>query len=289
MGPNRLNRSGRNFGARSFYGVVFMAMVLGLLCGQVNGLALMVNEDQGSRTMVAQRTDAQPDSPIPAATRQMVLVITKDWNAVDGRLWAFKRDSASDKWEPAGAAFPIVVGKNGLAWGLGLHGPMGDGGPQKVEGDKKAPAGVFRLTQAFGYEAQDIVGISDFPYQKVTGHWKCVDDRQSKYYNQLVDDRLVDAVYWDSHEEMKRSDDLYRLGVVVAHNTQPVVPGSGSCIFLHLWRAGGKGTSGCTAMARENMTRLLGWLEAGAQPVLVQLPETEYKRLLRDWKLPTVR
>ena len=268
---------------------LLMAMFFFLLSGHGNCLALEANENRNNNILMAQQQAARPGGPIPNDTRQLVLVITKDWNSVDGILRTFERRPGSDTWEQAGAPFPIVVGNRGLGWGLGLHGAIDDSGPKKVEGDKKAPAGVFRLTRAFGYDALETLGISGFPYQQVTANWKCIDDPVSVYYNQLLDQRLVDTVDWNSHEEMKRTDDLYQLGVVVAHNASPVVPGAGSCIFLHLWRDNGKGTSGCTAMARNNMMTLLKWLDGGAKPVLVQLPQGAYKRLNEDWKLPSVK
>jgi D-alanyl-D-alanine dipeptidase len=289
MSRNKLNRICSVFTARSFCGVVFLAMLLILLSGRGNCSALTADEDPDSNIMAGQQTIAKQSGPIPDESRQLVLVVAKDWGSIKGMLWTFERRPGSDKWEPAGEPFPIVVGAKGLGWGLGLHGNMDDSGPQKVEGDKKSPAGVFRLIQAFGYEAVDAVGISGFPYQQVTGHWKCVDDVKSDYYNQLVDDRQVDVVDWNSHEEMKRTDDLYQLGVVVEHNGRPVAPGAGSCIFLHLWRNSGQGTSGCTAMAKDNMVKLLQWLDEGAKPVLVQLSEGEYERLGEDWKLPSIR
>ena len=41
-------------------------------------------------------------------------------------------------------AAPVSVGRNGAAWGLGLHAAQPQG-PQKQEGDGRAPAGVFTL------------------------------------------------------------------------------------------------------------------------------------------------
>ena len=140
---------------------LLMAMFLFLLSGHGNCLALEANENRNNNILMAQQQAARPGGPIPNDTRQLVLVITKDWNSVDGILRTFERRPGSDTWEQAGAPFPIVVGNRGLGWGLGLHRPIDDSGPKKVEGDKKAPAGVFRLTRAFGYDALETLGISD--------------------------------------------------------------------------------------------------------------------------------
>jgi len=112
-----------------------------------------------------------------------------------------------------------------------------------------------------------------------------VDDVRSAHYNRLADEAKVKKD-WSSAEDMRRKDELYRLAVWVSHNDAPVVPGGGSCIFLHL-RAGPESTtSGCTAFEPEPMERLLRWLDPVARPVLVQLPEAEYRARAAGWGLP---
>ncbi|MFY8060617.1 MAG: hypothetical protein ACOVMK_03660, partial [Arenimonas sp.] len=81
---------------------------------------------------------------------QMVIVTTGDWQSPAGRLRTFERQEG--QWRSTGQDFPVSIGKNGAGWGLGLHEPQ-DGGPVKVEGDGKAPAGIFRIGLAFGQPA----------------------------------------------------------------------------------------------------------------------------------------
>ena len=115
---------------------------------------------------------------------------------------------------------------------------------------------------------------------------ECVDDTNSTYYNTITDRKSVTAPDWKSSEKMLLTDDRYRLGVFVGHNTGPAVPGAGSCIFLHIWKGPEIPTSGCTAMSDGAIESLLGWLDLQAHPILVQLPESEYARLQSDWLLP---
>ncbi len=91
---------------------------------------------------------------------------------------------------------------------------------------------------------------------------------------------------WTSQEQMLRPDGQYDLGLVVLHNMAPAVPGGGSCIFMHLQTPTPAPTSGCTSMLRPAMERLLAWLDAAKQPLLVQLPKAEYERLKTAWGLP---
>jgi D-alanyl-D-alanine dipeptidase len=112
-----------------------------------------------------------------------------------------------------------------------------------------------------------------------------VDDTASAHYNTVIDRGAVPRVDWTSAERM-RSIDLYRLGVVVDYNARPIRRGRGSCIFLHIWRAPGSPTSGCTAMPAADLETVVRWLDPARQPTLVQLPEREYARLRRVWALP---
>jgi D-alanyl-D-alanine dipeptidase len=110
------------------------------------------------------------------------------------------------------------------------------------------------------------------PYQPCTPHLRWVDDPESLFYNRPVEAVPGEDEGWRSAEVMARPDGLYRLGVVVGHNTQAIEPGAGSCIFIHVWKGPLGGTAGCTALALEPLERLVGWLDPQAGPVLVQLP-----------------
>lgn len=224
-------------------------------------------------------------SPI-TESRQLVLVITADWEAVAGRLWRYGRADVDAPWHLVGSQSPVVVGRNGMGWGRGLHAlPPGEG-PTKKEGDGKAPAGVFRLARAFGYAPAAEAAAVKLPYTHLTSNIECVDDARSAHYNTLVDRSEVAAADWNSAERMLRPDERYQWGVIIAHNTNPTIAGAGSCIFLHIWESAAISTAGCTAMEAEHLEQMLGWLDPAANPVLAQLPESEFKRLHQSWGLP---
>jgi D-alanyl-D-alanine dipeptidase len=219
----------------------------------------------------------------------MIVVTTSDWNSPEGILERYDRVTPHGKWTPVGDQITVVVGKNGLAWGSGIasvsHARHGDD-PSKKEGDGKAPAGAFRLSGIFGYSAQAQPGWK-MPYTPLSSSIECVDDSSSKFYNKVVD-RTTVAPDWNSSEHMLRSDDLYRWGILVDHNTDPRIAQGGSCIFMHIWRGPGQPTVGCTAMAQAQLETLLAWLDPERQPLLVQLPVSEYKHLKKQWHLPTL-
>ena len=231
--------------------------------------------------------------PIPASSRQLVLVTTPDWAATMGTLRRFERRDG--EWAAVGEPVEVVVGRSGLGWGRGLHDAPAEG-PAKAEGDGRAPAGAFRLSAAFGYAPSEPTGL---PYVWAAPGVQCVDDVGSGAYNLVLDRAAVADADWRSHEEMRRPDALYRIGVVVAHNGAGVsadlvpgasgaapVAGGGSCIFLHVWRGPGSTTAGCTALPDAALAETLAWLDADADPVLVQLPEAEADRLRGPWGLP---
>jgi D-alanyl-D-alanine dipeptidase len=226
-----------------------------------------------------------------ARARQLILVTTRDWTAVQGTLQRFERKSTGGAWRRVGAAVPVVVGRGGLGWGEGLNmttRPPGDvvpAAPAKKEGDGRAPAGVFRLGHAFGFAPRSEASWLRMPYMPLAPSVECVDDVASRHYNLIVDRDALKSVDWNSSERM-RSVEGYRWGLVVEHNADAPVPGRGSCIFLHIWASPEKGTAGCTAMEQTNLEELLRWLDSKKLPLLVQLPEGEYTRLRTAWRLP---
>jgi L,D-peptidoglycan transpeptidase YkuD (ErfK/YbiS/YcfS/YnhG family) len=228
-------------------------------------------------------------SPIPAEARQLIVAVTEDWSAVPARLSRWERE-AGGAWRAVGEPWTGVVG-SGTGWGRGLHGegaPAGQAGPQKQEGDGRAPAGVFALGGAYGYAGKPPKGTR-WSYTPVDKSWYCVDDSASRSYGTILDaDQLAeDARDWSSAETMKRRDALYTWVVDVAHNPGHAAR-AGSCIFLHVWRAEGSPTVGCTAMPKPALEAVLGWLDPAARPTYVLLPRAAYAELTAAWNLPAL-
>jgi D-alanyl-D-alanine dipeptidase len=210
---------------------------------------------------------------------QLIVVTSKNWDDAQGIAQRYERHG--DRFEKFEAAFPVVLGKNGMGWGKGQLDVEQMAGPVKQEGDGKAPAGMFKLGTAFGYDTSAKTRLS---YVALTPTLECVDDPQSTRYNELVDGATM-ANDWNSSERMRRRDDLYRQGIVIEHNT-PASPAAGSCIFFHIWRGPTLPTRGCTAMDPTDIARLFNWLDPRQSPLLVQLPEVQYQQLREQWGLP---
>ncbi len=228
---------------------------------------------------------------IPVSTRQLLIVVSDDWQASTGRLYLFSRSSGMP-WQVAGPASAVDLGRNGSAWGLGLHPPQQ--GQQKQEGDGKAPAGLFRLSAAFG--ALPTL-VTQMPYQQMSRFDYCIDVPASPLYNQTLDVRQYRPEWTaGSSEPMRRDlmetpDAVYQQGLFVDHNFsdgEARQTGAGSCIFLHQKAANGRKTAGCTALDPAALSALLQWLEPQNAPLYLLLPVAEYRRLQQDWQLPVL-
>jgi L,D-peptidoglycan transpeptidase YkuD (ErfK/YbiS/YcfS/YnhG family) len=219
-----------------------------------------------------------------APGQQLVRVVSPSWDSSTGELTRFVREG--ELWRQAAEPVQVMLGKNGSGWGTGLHAPLSDG-PQKREGDGRAPAGLFEIGEGFGYADTAATGLEYVAMSKE--HW-CVDVPESPLYNRIVDAREVgEAAVKGSSEPMRRdlhlNDDAYRVGFVVRHNAAGVRDG-GSCIFVHQQRIAGRPTAGCTALEPAALDALFSWLDAKQRPVFVLLPQAQYEALRAPWGLP---
>jgi len=196
-------------------------------------------------------------------TKQLIVVSTKNWSTPNGTLQRYEKKN--NVWHTVGKVINIKLGRNGLGWGIGLHKTPKNAKYIKKEGDGKAPAGIFSLKQAFGYQPF----VVEYPYEvyKTTDH--CVDDVNSKLYNKIVDSTKVKIDY-KSKEHMKFPKDYYKYGIVVNHNhidEKGAIKGAGSCIFIHIKKVP---TAGCTVMTEGEMKEIIEWLDVESEPLLVQ-------------------
>jgi L,D-peptidoglycan transpeptidase YkuD (ErfK/YbiS/YcfS/YnhG family) len=230
----------------------------------------------------------QPGTLAPVAqidaSRQLVVVITPSWTSTVGTMTQFGRATQNSAWDRLGSSVPIVVGRTGIAWGVGFDNASTDG-PHKREGDGKSPAGIFPLDTAFGFAPRDSVRTVRLPYVQLLPTTDCVDDTASTQYNTVVDKAAVSRVDWNSAEHM-REVPQYRIGVIVGYNASPPVKGRGSCIFLHIWAGPASRTAGCTAFDEAKLFEMMAWLDPLKRPLLVQLTAAEYEKLRVKWKLP---
>jgi len=217
---------------------------------------------------------------------QAVVITTKDWDTTTGTASLFERKNIKSDWKQVGESFSVVLGRNGLAWGELLSGDL-DMKKIKHEGDGNSPAGMFPLTASFGTATKP--EAVELPYTKLDKFTECVDDTKSQFYNKLVNRMQVGNFDWKSSEKMLEVGEEYSLGIFVGYNSYPVEKGRGSCIFLHVWKDAATGTSGCTAMERRNLERIVGWASPKKNPYLIQMPADIYEKRRKTLKLPKLK
>jgi L,D-peptidoglycan transpeptidase YkuD (ErfK/YbiS/YcfS/YnhG family) len=150
---------------------------------------------------------------------------------------AGREDLVVGRWSARylGRRFPVSVGRGGI-------------GVKRGEGDGVTPRGRLRLEAVLvradrgapGFGAAIGPGLG----------WS--DDPRDPCYN-----RPVRRPHAFSHEAMRRADRQYDLVAVTDWNRDPVVPGAGSAIFLHVWRRPRHPTAGCIAFAAGDLAWIL--------------------------------
>jgi L,D-peptidoglycan transpeptidase YkuD (ErfK/YbiS/YcfS/YnhG family) len=132
---------------------------------------------------------------------------------------------------------------------------IGRGGirSEKTEGDGASPAGCFKLLgvryRKERIRAPETALIVD-PLSRSNG-W--CDAPQDPAYNQAVT-----LPYPASCENLYRNDGLYDIVVITSHNSNPVVPGAGSAIFVHVVEAPDyPPTGGCIAFTLDDLREIL--------------------------------
>ena len=138
-----------------------------------------------------------------------------------------------------GERYPGVIGRSGIS-------------PGKREGDGATPAGEFPLRAVWYRPDRLSRPPTNLPVSEIGPDDGWCDDPASPDYN-----RRVSLPHAASCERLWREDGLYDVLIVVGHNDDPVAPGGGSAIFVHVAAPGGGPTEGCVALAKPDLLRLL--------------------------------
>ena len=132
---------------------------------------------------------------------------------------------------------------------------------KKKEGDKKTPAGIYSLGQAFGIRENP---GTKMPYVKVNRYHYWCGDSGSQYYNKLI--RSDQTGHRCKGEHLIDYKKVYNYAIYIEYNKEGK-PGKGSAIFLHC--SEGKATAGCVAIPEKYMKKILKRLKPEANPKIV--------------------
>jgi L,D-peptidoglycan transpeptidase YkuD (ErfK/YbiS/YcfS/YnhG family) len=148
-------------------------------------------------------------------------------------------------------------GQGEVVWnGHRVKAALGKGGlktaAEKREGDGAGPIGAWPLRRVLYRPDKGPPPRTALPVQAIGREDGWCDAPMDPAYN-----RPVTLPYPASAERLWRDDGLYDLVVVLGHNDDPVRPGAGSAIFLHLAKPDYSPTEGCVALARADLEALL--------------------------------
>lgn len=203
-----------------------------------------------------------------ASARRLVLVTADNTTTSLARIQRFERAASTQPWRVVSDARPALIGKSGMAWANVFRSFAKNGEPVKVDGDKRAPAGFFRIGQSFGFAPSSRPG-----YLQVKEGTVCVDEPGSASYNTITTRAKVGAMV---HGENMWRVPAYRNGLVVDYPTDRRAR-AGSCIFIHVRLPSATGTAGCVAVPEPQIIELQDFAEPGA--VLAVLPEAARGRV----------
>ncbi len=161
-------------------------------------------------------------------------------------------DKGEKEWAQSNAiaSAPGIVGENGVT-------------TDKKEGDGCTPAGYFALGPCYG---EDAVSPTAMEYHQIVDGDYWVDDVSSRYYNTFVHVDVFDSrIGWNTGEDMFNMLRYYRHMAVIRYNTDPVIPGAGSAVFLRC-QADDTATSGSVGTKDATVFAILRWLDPEADP-----------------------
>jgi L,D-peptidoglycan transpeptidase YkuD (ErfK/YbiS/YcfS/YnhG family) len=131
---------------------------------------------------------------------------------------------------------------------LGRSGVRAD----KREGDGATPQARIALRRVLYRPDRLPPPETRLPVRALTPRGGWCDDPAARDYN-----RFVTLPHAARYETLWREDAIYDVIVELGWNDDPVVPGKGSAIFLHVARPGYAPTEGCVALALEDLLHLL--------------------------------
>lgn len=139
------------------------------------------------------------------------------------------------------ASYPCAIGRGGLITA-----------EKKREGDGCTPIGTWRLRECWYRADRMRAPETKLPLRIITPNDGWCDDPKHALYN-----RHVKLPFAASHEQLWREDEAYDLIIPLGYNDDPVIPGKGSAIFLHVAKPDYAPTEGCVALAKADLLLIL--------------------------------
>ena len=199
--------------------------------------------------------------------RRLVLVTSDTFASPSATVQRYERAAANAPWQLSGGPASALIGHKGMGWAHAFRAFARNGEPVKVEGDKRVPAGFYKIGPSFGF------AVSDRPhYLRITDGVTCVNDVSSPAYNTIKSRSEIGP---NVHGENMWRVPEYRRGLLIDYPTDRRAR-AGSCIFIHLQLPRTTGTGGCVALPESQLEALQDHVQTGA--VLAMLPRQALDR-----------
>jgi L,D-peptidoglycan transpeptidase YkuD (ErfK/YbiS/YcfS/YnhG family) len=206
--------------------------------------------------------------PAPLRDASKLVLVTADTlTSTTASLQRFTRAKPNAPWQADSGPVTALIGYNGLGWAYAFRAYAHKGEPIKVDGDKRVPAGFYKVGRSFGFAPSRRPG-----YLRIAEGMTCVDDPASPAYNAITSRAKVG---WKVHGENMWRIKEYRRGLLVDYPTSRRAR-AGSCIFIHTRLPGATGTHGCVSLPEPEVAGLQDFTESGA--VLAVLPRPALAR-----------
>jgi len=145
--------------------------------------------------------------------------------------------------------FKCCIGKNGLT-------------KFKKEGDGKTPKGIFKIEHLYFRKDRIKKPLTKLKCIEIKRNMGWCDDVKNKKYNKLIQINKN-----CSHEKLFRKDKKYDLLIPIKYNFNKIIPGKGSCIFIHL-TSDYKPTAGCIALKKKDLLILLKLINKNSKIII---------------------
>jgi L,D-peptidoglycan transpeptidase YkuD (ErfK/YbiS/YcfS/YnhG family) len=138
-----------------------------------------------------------------------------------------------------GKTYACAVGKNGFA-------------ADKKEGDGCTPTGLFALRECWHR-------VDRLPAPQTLLHRRAIleNDGWCDAPGAVEYNRHIKLPFTASHEKLWREDHVYDLIIPLGYNDNPIIPGKGSAIFMHIAKPDYSGTEGCIALYPSDLLEIL--------------------------------
>lgn len=136
-------------------------------------------------------------------------------------------------------SYACAIGKNGTT-------------NAKREGDGCTPLGKYSLGKVYFRADKVILPHLKLPKIIIDKKIGWCDDIRSDDYN-----KVISFPFEYSAERFYKNDDIYDIVCVIEYNSNPIIKGMGSAIFMHIARDDYSGTQGCIALRKEHLITIL--------------------------------